>query len=143
MTRSDGDPIVPGSNRSLGRRELLRGAALAVAGLALVLLVRNAMKPPEDRSTTGLAILAVFIVANAVPLLMSLKLRSRTTLLRVAAAAGIVVDLLVIAFMSLYVMVTAEEGFTALRVRAVLSSIGGSVVCGLVLVLCMQAAGDS
>ena len=142
MTGSDGAPIVPDRQRSLGPRELLRAAALAVVGLALVLLVRNAMKPPADRSTAGLVILAVFIVANGVPLLASLKLPAHATPLRVAAAAGIVVDLVVIAFVAIYVLATAEEGVTALRVRAVLSSMGGSVVCGLALVFRTQADGE-
>jgi len=142
MTAAEPGSIVPGGSRSLGPRELLRAAALAVVGLALVLLVRNAMKPPEERSTAGLAILAVFIAANGVPLLMSLKLPSKATLLRVAAAAGIVMDLLVIAAVSLFVLATAEEGPTALRARAVLTSIGGSLVCGLALVFRIQADGE-
>jgi hypothetical protein len=131
-------PVQPGESSSQRRRQLLRALALAVVGLAVALLVRNAMKPPDARRGSGLALLVVFIMANGLPMLLGLRLPPHAVLIRALAALGLVFDVALVILMALYVLVTAGEGATLLRVKAISSTIGASVICGLALVFRAQ-----
>ena len=118
---------------ALRPRQLLRAAALGATGLALWLILRALLKPPGQRKIGALVSVATFVAANAVPLLLSLKLERHAPALRFAAFFGVLVDVLMILVMAAYALLTADQGATALRVRAIGSSIGAGAVCLLAL----------